>query len=98
MPRLPLHTPETTVIVRGIGDAPMYFLLAFAALWPIMLNTAAGVAQLPDSLAATRLGTNIRVILPSMIWIILVSAEMLGVDAGADPVMLGLLSFTEAQA
>jgi hypothetical protein len=26
----------------GIGDRPRYFLLAFAAVWPILLNTAAG--------------------------------------------------------
>ncbi|MCB2573005.1 hypothetical protein KQ718_17600, partial [Listeria monocytogenes] len=47
----------------GVGDQPSYFLLAFAALWPILLNTAAGVRQLDPrwlqlsrSLAATPAG------------------------------------------
>ena len=39
------YYPEGAVVL-GVGDAPVYFLLAFAAVWPILLNTAAGVAQL----------------------------------------------------
>jgi NitT/TauT family transport system permease protein len=99
----PLSWMPIAVMVLGIGDAPVYFLLAFAALWPILLNTAAGVAQLDRnwlllarSLSATRVETITRVILPGItahiltgvrlaigiIWIILVPAEMLGVDAG----------------
>ncbi len=99
----PLSWMPIAVMVLGIGDAPVYFLLAFAAVWPILLNTAAGVAQLDRnwlllarSLSATRLETLTRVILPGItaqvltgvrlaigiIWIILVPAEMLGVDAG----------------
>jgi NitT/TauT family transport system permease protein len=30
-------------MLLGVGDAPVYFLLAFAAVWSIMLNTGAGV-------------------------------------------------------
>ncbi|THF67326.1 ABC transporter permease [Pseudothauera nasutitermitis] len=99
----PLSWMPIAVMVLGIGDAPVYFLLAFAAVWPILLNTAAGVAQLDrnwlllaKSLSATRFETITRVILPGItahiltgvrlaigiIWIILVPAEMLGVDAG----------------
>ena len=42
----PLSWMPVAVMVFGIGDAPIYFLLAFAAVWPIILNTAAGVKQL----------------------------------------------------
>src|SRR3989442_7659809 len=60
--------PYTTLfrsMVLGVGDAPVYFLLAFAAVWPILLSTAAGVAQLDRnwlllarSLSATRTETD----------------------------------------
>src|SRR3546814_5513329 len=57
----PLSWMPIAVMVFGIGDEPIYFLLTFAAIWPIILNTAAGVHQ-PDpkwlllarSLSATR--------------------------------------------
>src|SRR5690606_11305580 len=39
----PLSWMPVAVMVFGIGDAPIYFLLTFAAVWPIMLNTVAGV-------------------------------------------------------
>ena len=42
----PLSWMPLAVMVLGVGNAPVYFLLAFAAVWPILLNTAAGVAQL----------------------------------------------------
>ena len=61
------------VMVLGVGNAPVYFLLAFAAVWPILLNTAAGVAQLDKnwlllarSLSATRRETIVHVILPGI--------------------------------
>ena len=57
----------------GIGDAPVIFLLAFAAVWPIVLNTAAGVAALDPnwlllgrSLAATPFERLSRIILPGI--------------------------------
>jgi NitT/TauT family transport system permease protein len=57
----------------GVGDAPVYFLLAFAATWPLMLNTVAGVAQLDPnwmllarSLSATRFEIVRRVVLPGI--------------------------------
>lgn len=69
----PLSWMPLAVMVFGVGDAPVYFLLAFAALWPIMLSTAAGVAQidpnwllLARSLSATRRETVVRLILPGI--------------------------------
>ena len=62
------------VMVFGVGDKPIYFLLAFAAVWPILLNTAAGVRQLDPnwlqlarSLAATRGETLSRVVIPGVL-------------------------------
>ncbi|WNV06395.1 ABC transporter permease [Candidatus Methylospira mobilis] len=69
----PLSWMPIAVMVLGVGDAPVYFLLAFAAVWPILLNTAAGVAQLDRnwlllarSLSATRCETICRVIVPGI--------------------------------
>jgi NitT/TauT family transport system permease protein len=69
----PLSWMPLAVMVLGVGDAPVYFLLAFAAVWPILLNTAAGVARLDPnwlllarSLSATRSETILRVILPGI--------------------------------
>ncbi len=70
----PLSWMPIAVMVLGVGDAPVYFLLAFAAVWPILLNTAAGVAQLDRnwlmlarSLSATRFETLFRVVLPGIV-------------------------------
>ena len=69
----PLSWMPTAVMVLGVGDAPRYFLLAFAAVWLILLNTAAGVSQLDPnwlpfgrSLSATRAETLLKVILPGI--------------------------------
>ncbi|MEC5397416.1 ABC transporter permease [Uliginosibacterium sp. H1] len=69
----PLSWMPLAVMVLGVGDAPVYFLLAFAAVWPVLLNTAAGVAQLDPnwlllarSLSATRRETILRVVLPGI--------------------------------
>ena len=57
----PLSWMPIAVMSLGVGDRAVYFLLAFAALWPLVMSTAAGVAQmdrrwlqLGESLAATR--------------------------------------------
>lgn len=70
----PLSWMPIAVMIFGIGDAPIYFMLAFAAVWPILLNTAAGVRQLDPhwlllarSLSATRWETLRRVILPGIL-------------------------------
>ena len=89
----PLSWMPIAVMLMGVGDQPIYFLLA----------TAAGVRQLDPrwlqlsrSLAATPWETLRRVILPGILghvltgvrlaigilWIVLVPCEMLGVSAG----------------
>jgi NitT/TauT family transport system permease protein len=57
----PLSWMPIAVMSLGVGDRAVYFLLAFAAVWPLMMSTAAGVVQidkrwlqLGESLAATR--------------------------------------------
>lgn len=39
----PLSWMPIAVMILGVGDAPVYFLVAVASVWPLMLNTAAGV-------------------------------------------------------
>ena len=69
----PLSWMPLAVMVLGVGDAPVYFLLAFAAVWPLMLATSAGVAQLDPnwmllarSLSATRGEIVRRLVLPGI--------------------------------
>ncbi|WP_425605989.1 ABC transporter permease [Paraburkholderia sejongensis] len=57
----PLSWMPLAVMSLGVGDRAVYFLLAFAAVWPLAMSTASGVAhldrrwiQLGESLAATR--------------------------------------------
>ena len=70
----PLSWMPVAVLVFGVGDAPIYFLLAAVAVWPVMLNTAAGVQALnphwlllSKSLAATRRETLLRVVVPGVL-------------------------------
>jgi NitT/TauT family transport system permease protein len=70
----PLSWMPIAVMVFGIGDAPIYFMLAFAAVWPVLLSTAAGVRQLDPhwlllarSLSATGWEMLWRVILPGIL-------------------------------
>jgi NitT/TauT family transport system permease protein len=69
----PLSWMPLAVMVLGVGDAPVYFLLAFAAVWPVMLSTVAGVAQLDPnwmllarSLSATKCEIVWRLVLPGI--------------------------------
>jgi NitT/TauT family transport system permease protein len=69
----PLSWMPLAVMALGVGDAPVIFLLTFAAVWPLLINTAAGVSQLdPDwlqlarSLSATRRELVLRVVLPGI--------------------------------
>ena len=99
----PLAWTPIAIIFLGVGDAPVVFLIAIGATWPIMMNTQAGVANLDatwlrvsQSLGATRLETLRHVTWPGvrpnvltgvrvatgLAWVILVPAEMLGVDSG----------------
>ena len=79
----PLSWMPIAVMVFGIGDAPIYFLLTFAAVWPIILNTAAGVRQLDpkwlmlaNSLSATRLEVLCRVVIPGILGHILTGVRL----------------------
>src|SRR5699024_9580503 len=70
----PLSWMPVAVMAFGIGDGPIYFLLTITAVWPIALNTAAGVQQLEPSwlslarsLSATRIEMLFRVILPGIL-------------------------------
>ncbi|GHV04370.1 ABC transporter permease [Campylobacterota bacterium] len=99
----PLSWMPIAVIAFGVGDAPVYFLLSFAGMWPIALNAAAGVRaidpkwlRLARSMAASKSEILFRIVMPAIldhlltgirlsigiIWIVLVPAEMLGVQAG----------------
>src|SRR5690606_37798462 len=79
----PLSWMPIAVMVMGVGDQPIYFLLAFAAVWPILLNTAAGVKaldarwlQLARSLSATRWETLRRVIVPGVLGHVLTGVRL----------------------
>lgn len=79
----PLSWMPIAVMVFGIGDAPIYFLLTFAAVWPIILNTAAGVKQLnpkwlllAKSLSATRTEVLFRIVIPGILGHILTGVRL----------------------
>jgi NitT/TauT family transport system permease protein len=99
----PLSWTPLAIIMLGVGDPPVYFLIAVAATWPIVLNTSAGVAALDPrwltvgrSLRATRWELLRTIVWPGIrpnvltglrlavgvAWVILVPAEMLGVNSG----------------
>lgn len=79
----PLSWMPIAVMVFGIGDAPIYFLLTFAAVWPIVLNTAAGVRQLDPkwlllakSLSATRREVLFSIVIPGILGNILTGVRL----------------------
>ncbi|WP_263147345.1 ABC transporter permease [Pseudomonas sp. RIT-PI-AD] len=79
----PLSWMPIVVMLMGVGDRPIYFLLAFAALWPILLNTAAGVRQLDRrwlqlarSLSATRWEMLRRIVLPGVLGHVLTGVRL----------------------
>lgn len=41
----PISWMPIAVMILGIGDAPIYFLLAISAVWPILLSTAEGTRR-----------------------------------------------------
>jgi len=70
----PLSWMPLAVMVLGIGDLPVYFLLTIAAVWSLVLNTCAGVVAvnpkwllLSRSLCATRWETISQVIIPAIV-------------------------------
>lgn len=69
----PLSWMPVVVMLFGIGNSPIFFLLTFAAVWPIILNTIAGVKsinaswlQLGNSLSATRFEMLRHIIFPAI--------------------------------
>jgi NitT/TauT family transport system permease protein len=99
----PLAWTPLAIMLFGVGDSPVLFLIVVAAVWPIALATSAAVASLdrrltvvgrslggsPFEIARTivwpslrpQILTGIRVSM-GVAWVILVPAEMLGVDSG----------------
>jgi NitT/TauT family transport system permease protein len=70
----PLSWMPLAVMVFGVGDRPIYFLLTFAAVWPILLATAEGVRRLQPSwlrlaasLSATRWETLRYIVFPGIL-------------------------------
>lgn len=70
----PLSWMPLAVMVFGVGDRPIYFLLTFAAVWPILLATAEGVRRLQPSwlrlaasLSATRCETLRYIVFPGIL-------------------------------
>lgn len=99
----PLSWAPIAVALFGIGHRPVFFLIAAAAVWPIVINTAAGVHAIDPghllvarSMGATRTERLTTVVLPAIrghlqtglrvalgiAWVVLVPAEMLGVQSG----------------
>lgn len=79
----PLSWMPVVVMLMGVGDQPIYFLLTFAAVWPILLNTIAGVRQLDPrwlqlsrSLSATRWETLRKVIVPGVLGHVLTGVRL----------------------
>ena len=99
----PLAWTPLAIMLFGVGDAPVLFLIVIAGVWPIVLATSAAVASLDRRLTAVgrtlggrpveiarfvvwpslrpQILTGIRVSI-GVAWVILVPAEMLGVDSG----------------
>jgi NitT/TauT family transport system permease protein len=70
----PLAWMPIAIIVFGVGNRPVVFLIAAAALWPILMNTANGVRNVDITwmrvvrmLGATRPGVLRRVIVPAVL-------------------------------
>ncbi len=69
----PLSWMPIVVMFLGIGNTPIYFLLTFAAIWPIIFSTIAGVKnidphwlQLGQSLSATRYEMLRNIVFPAI--------------------------------
>lgn len=69
----PLSWMPLAVMLLGVGEAPVVFLVAFAALWPIVLNVAAGIRAidpmwltLADSLGANRRERLLNIVVPAI--------------------------------
>jgi NitT/TauT family transport system permease protein len=70
----PLAWMPIAIIVFGVGNRPVIFLIAAAALWPILINTANGVRNVDTTwirvvlmLGASRWGVVRRAIIPAVL-------------------------------
>lgn len=79
----PLSWMPVAVMVFGIGDAPIYFLLTMTAVWPIILNTSSGVKSLDSrwlnlakSMSATPFEVLFKVIVPGILGHILTGVRL----------------------
>jgi NitT/TauT family transport system permease protein len=99
----PLAWAPMVIVAFGVGTAPVVFLIAITAVWPMALGSAAGVKALDPGWrdVARSLGARPREVVRSVVvpgvrahvltalrlalgvaWVVLVPAEMLGVDSG----------------
>lgn len=69
----PLSWMPIVVIVLGVGDLPIYFLLAFASVWSLILSTSAGVKSIDPqwlllvrSMSANRKETMFNIVIPAV--------------------------------
>jgi NitT/TauT family transport system permease protein len=70
----PLAWSPIAIIFFGVGDHPVVFLIAVAAVWPVLINTANGVRNVDTTwirvvrmLGATRWGVVRRAIVPAVL-------------------------------
>ena len=70
----PLAWMPIAIIAFGVGDRPVYFLIAVAAVWPFVVNTAHGVSRVEPLWikVARNLGANEgqvlrRVVIPAVV-------------------------------
>jgi NitT/TauT family transport system permease protein len=66
----PLSWTPLAIVLLGVGDRPVVFLIAIAATWPIVANVAAGVAALDPRwrMVARSLGATPREVLRTVEW------------------------------
>lgn len=66
----PLSWTPLAIILLGVGDRPVYFLIAIGCVWPIVLNTSAGVAALDRRWVTVgrSLGANRWEVLRTIVW------------------------------
>jgi NitT/TauT family transport system permease protein len=66
----PLSWTPLAIILLGVGDRPVYFLIAIGCVWPIVLSTSAGVAALDRRwvLVGRSLGATRVEVLRTIVW------------------------------
>lgn len=69
----PLSLMPIAVMLLGVGDVPIYFLLAFACIWSIILSTSTGVKNIDPqwlllgrSLCASKTEMLCKIIVPAI--------------------------------